>query len=119
MTFPGTKEAWGSYSETTDANLIAEQEIRAAVDPYANMKRVIAVIEMCSTGSISRRCWPRYLRWNAENLRLVRGWWKVSTSPRLQILRIPPQIAQKSQHSMLLNSYSKLHNACSCLHIGA
>ncbi|KAB1220268.1 3-oxo-Delta(4,5)-steroid 5-beta-reductase [Morella rubra] len=35
LKFPGTKAAWESYSEASDADLIAEQHIWAAVDPYA------------------------------------------------------------------------------------
>ncbi|KAK1390893.1 hypothetical protein POM88_019071 [Heracleum sosnowskyi] len=34
--FPGTKGSWSSYSEASDADLIDDQEILAAVDPYAN-----------------------------------------------------------------------------------
>ncbi|XP_017616706.1 3-oxo-Delta(4,5)-steroid 5-beta-reductase-like [Gossypium arboreum] len=33
--FPGSKAAWNSYYEASDADLIAEQHIWAAVDPYA------------------------------------------------------------------------------------
>jgi nucleoside-diphosphate-sugar epimerase len=33
--FPGSKEAWECYSEASDADLIAEHQIWAAVDPYA------------------------------------------------------------------------------------
>lgn len=33
--FPGTKEAWDNYSDVSDADLIAEQHIWAAVEPYA------------------------------------------------------------------------------------
>ncbi|KAK9060337.1 hypothetical protein SSX86_021041 [Deinandra increscens subsp. villosa] len=33
--FPGTKSAWDQYSDCSDADLIAEQHIWAAVDPYA------------------------------------------------------------------------------------
>ncbi|XP_057429999.1 3-oxo-Delta(4,5)-steroid 5-beta-reductase-like [Lotus japonicus] len=35
LRFPGTKAAWESYSAASDADLIAEQQIWAAVDPYA------------------------------------------------------------------------------------
>ncbi|KAI7740173.1 hypothetical protein M8C21_009621, partial [Ambrosia artemisiifolia] len=34
LKFPGTKEAWDHYYDVSDANLIAEQEIWAAVVPY-------------------------------------------------------------------------------------
>nr|AIW09143.1 progesterone 5-beta-reductase 1 [Catharanthus roseus] len=35
LKFPGCKEAWEGYSMCSDADLIAEQQIWAAVDPYA------------------------------------------------------------------------------------
>lgn len=35
LRFPGTKETWECYSHAGDADLIAEQHIWAAVDPYA------------------------------------------------------------------------------------
>ena len=35
LLFPGSKTAWECYSEASDADLIAEQQIWAAVDPYA------------------------------------------------------------------------------------
>ncbi|XP_021800611.1 3-oxo-Delta(4,5)-steroid 5-beta-reductase-like isoform X2 [Prunus avium] len=35
LRFPGSKAGWDSYSEASDADLIAEQQIWAAVDPYA------------------------------------------------------------------------------------
>ncbi|CAK9143298.1 unnamed protein product [Ilex paraguariensis] len=35
LRFPGCKAAWDDYSDCSDADLIAEQEIWAAVDPYA------------------------------------------------------------------------------------
>ncbi|KAJ8773272.1 hypothetical protein K2173_028449 [Erythroxylum novogranatense] len=35
LMFPGTKAAWESYSIASDADLIAEHQIWAAVDPYA------------------------------------------------------------------------------------
>ncbi|KVI11799.1 hypothetical protein Ccrd_009786 [Cynara cardunculus var. scolymus] len=35
LTFPGTKEAWNSFTDASDANLIAEHQIWAAVDPIA------------------------------------------------------------------------------------
>ncbi|KAJ4701655.1 3-oxo-Delta(4,5)-steroid 5-beta-reductase-like [Melia azedarach] len=35
LIFPGTKAAWDCYSVASDADLIAEQQIWAAVDPYA------------------------------------------------------------------------------------
>ncbi|KAM0968316.1 hypothetical protein ACFX2A_016983 [Malus domestica] len=38
LKFPGSKEAWNCYSDASDADLIAEQQIWAAVDPYAKNK---------------------------------------------------------------------------------
>eukprot|EP00262_Sarcandra_glabra_P002935 TRINITY_DN13357_c0_g2_i1.p1 TRINITY_DN13357_c0_g2~~TRINITY_DN13357_c0_g2_i1.p1 ORF type:complete len:358 (+),score=44.70 TRINITY_DN13357_c0_g2_i1:77-1150(+) len=35
LKFPGNRCAWEDYSEVSDANLIAEHQIWAAVDPYA------------------------------------------------------------------------------------
>ncbi|XP_024966166.1 3-oxo-Delta(4,5)-steroid 5-beta-reductase-like [Cynara cardunculus var. scolymus] len=35
LTFPGTKEAWNSFTDASDADLIAEHQIWAAVDPIA------------------------------------------------------------------------------------
>ncbi|KAK2974503.1 hypothetical protein RJ640_018668 [Escallonia rubra] len=35
LRFPGCKGAWDGYSDVSDADLIAEQQIWAAVDPYA------------------------------------------------------------------------------------
>ncbi|XP_019169131.1 PREDICTED: 3-oxo-Delta(4,5)-steroid 5-beta-reductase-like isoform X2 [Ipomoea nil] len=35
LRFPGIKDSWDGYSICSDADLIAEQEIWAAVDPYA------------------------------------------------------------------------------------
>nr|AHZ44504.1 putative progesterone 5 beta-reductase [Cochlearia officinalis] len=35
LVFPGSKEAWEGFTTASDADLIAEQQIWAAVDPYA------------------------------------------------------------------------------------
>ncbi|CAI0451693.1 unnamed protein product [Linum tenue] len=35
LIFPGTKASWNCYSDSSDADLIAEHQIWAAVDPYA------------------------------------------------------------------------------------
>lgn len=35
LKFPGCREAWEGYSDCSDADLIAEHQIWAAVDPYA------------------------------------------------------------------------------------
>ncbi|KAL5074693.1 hypothetical protein RYX36_013677 [Vicia faba] len=47
LRFPGTKEAWESYSVASDADLIAEQHIWAAVDPYAKNEAF-----NCSNGDV-------------------------------------------------------------------
>jgi nucleoside-diphosphate-sugar epimerase len=49
LKFPGTKEAWESYSVVSDADLIAEQHIWAAVDPYAKNEAF-----NCSNGDVFR-----------------------------------------------------------------
>ncbi|CAN1135716.1 (S)-8-oxocitronellyl enol synthase CYC2 [Linum perenne] len=35
LIFPGTKDAWNCYANSSDADLIAEHQIWASVDPYA------------------------------------------------------------------------------------
>ncbi|KAK1358882.1 Progesterone 5-beta-reductase [Heracleum sosnowskyi] len=47
LRFPGIKEAWSSYFEASDADLIAEQEIWAAVDPNAKNEAF-----NCSNGDV-------------------------------------------------------------------
>ncbi|WOH04791.1 hypothetical protein DCAR_0624203 [Daucus carota subsp. sativus] len=47
LRFPGTKEAWSLYSEASDADLIAEQQIWAALDPYAKNEAF-----NCSNGDV-------------------------------------------------------------------
>ncbi|KAL5074691.1 hypothetical protein RYX36_013675 [Vicia faba] len=47
LRFPGTKEAWESYYMASDADLIAEQHIWAAVDPYAKNEAF-----NCSNGDV-------------------------------------------------------------------
>ncbi|KAI5655218.1 hypothetical protein M9H77_32405 [Catharanthus roseus] len=47
LTFPGTKAAWNCYSVASDADLIAEHQIWAAVDPYAKNEAF-----NCSNGDI-------------------------------------------------------------------
>ncbi|KAJ1385459.1 hypothetical protein SESBI_41641 [Sesbania bispinosa] len=49
LRFPGTKGAWESYSAASDADLIAEQHIWAAVDPYARNEAF-----NCSNGDVFR-----------------------------------------------------------------
>ncbi|KAL8097248.1 (S)-8-oxocitronellyl enol synthase ISY1-like [Apium graveolens] len=59
MRFPGTKEAWSSYSEASDADLIAEQEIWAAVDPNAKNEAF-----NCSNGDVFK--WKHFWKVLAE-----------------------------------------------------
>ncbi|KAJ7961940.1 3-oxo-Delta(4,5)-steroid 5-beta-reductase-like [Quillaja saponaria] len=47
LRFPGTKEAWNCYSAVSDADLIAEHQIWAAVDPYAKNEAF-----NCSNGDV-------------------------------------------------------------------
>uniref|UniRef100_A0A5B7BXS8 Iridoid synthase n=2 Tax=Davidia involucrata TaxID=16924 RepID=A0A5B7BXS8_DAVIN len=47
LKFPGTKAAWNCYSVAADADLIAEHQIWAAVDPYAKNEAF-----NCSNGDV-------------------------------------------------------------------
>ncbi|XP_058069977.1 (S)-8-oxocitronellyl enol synthase ISY1-like [Magnolia sinica] len=47
LRFPGNRLAWDGYSEASDADLIAEQHIWAAVDPYAKNEAF-----NCSNGDV-------------------------------------------------------------------
>uniref|UniRef100_A0A5B6ZSI0 Iridoid synthase n=1 Tax=Davidia involucrata TaxID=16924 RepID=A0A5B6ZSI0_DAVIN len=47
LKFPGSKAAWNSYSNASDADLIAEQQIWAAVDPNAKNEAF-----NCSNGDV-------------------------------------------------------------------
>lgn len=47
LVYPGTKKTWESYWDGSDADLIAEQEIWAAVDPYAKNEAF-----NCSNGDV-------------------------------------------------------------------
>ncbi|PKI42611.1 hypothetical protein CRG98_036993 [Punica granatum] len=49
LKFPGTKETWECYCIAGDADLIAEQQIWAAVDPYARNEAF-----NCSNGDVFR-----------------------------------------------------------------
>ncbi|XP_027355628.1 3-oxo-Delta(4,5)-steroid 5-beta-reductase-like isoform X1 [Abrus precatorius] len=49
LRFPGTKGSWESYSVASDADLIAEQHIWAAVDPYARNEAF-----NCNNGDVFR-----------------------------------------------------------------
>ncbi|KAE9447123.1 hypothetical protein C3L33_20981, partial [Rhododendron williamsianum] len=47
LRFPGSKAAWEGYSDASDADLIAEHQIWAAVDPYAKNEAF-----NCSNGDV-------------------------------------------------------------------
>ncbi|GAY54132.1 hypothetical protein CUMW_154310 [Citrus unshiu] len=47
LLFPGSKDCWEGYSVASDADLIAEQQIWAAVDPYARNEAF-----NCSNGDV-------------------------------------------------------------------
>lgn len=55
MKFPGTRVAWEGFSDASDADLIAEQQIWAAVDPYAKNEAF-----NCCNGDLFRwkQVWP-------------------------------------------------------------
>ncbi|XP_019437912.1 PREDICTED: 3-oxo-Delta(4,5)-steroid 5-beta-reductase-like isoform X2 [Lupinus angustifolius] len=55
LKFPGTKDAWECYAIASDADLIAEQHIWAAVDPYARNEAF-----NCSNGDLFKwkHMWP-------------------------------------------------------------
>ncbi|CAN6449678.1 unnamed protein product [Victoria cruziana] len=55
LPFPGTRAMWERYVDASDADLIAEQQIWAAVDPYAKNEAF-----NCSNGDVFRwkQLWP-------------------------------------------------------------
>ncbi|KAL8097249.1 (S)-8-oxocitronellyl enol synthase ISY1-like [Apium graveolens] len=59
LRFPGTKEAWSSYSGASDADLIAEQEIWAALDINAKNEAF-----NCSNGDVFK--WKHFWKVLAE-----------------------------------------------------
>jgi nucleoside-diphosphate-sugar epimerase len=59
LKFPGTKAAWECYSVASDADLIAEQLIWAAVDPYARNEAF-----NCSNGDVFK--WKHFWKVLAE-----------------------------------------------------
>ncbi|CAI8599312.1 unnamed protein product [Vicia faba] len=71
LRIPDTKEAWESYYMASDADLIAEQHIWAAVDPYAKNEAF-----NCSNGDVFR--WKQLWKDNeleATKLEEVGEWW--------------------------------------------
>ncbi|KAG7941356.1 hypothetical protein I3843_16G037100 [Carya illinoinensis] len=59
LKFPGTKAAWDCYTVASDADLIAEQHIWAAVDPYARNEAF-----NCNNGDVFR--WKHFWKVLAE-----------------------------------------------------
>ncbi|XP_062108999.1 3-oxo-Delta(4,5)-steroid 5-beta-reductase [Humulus lupulus] len=59
LRFPGSKAAWECYSMASDADLIAEQQIWAAVDPYAKNEAF-----NCSNGDVFK--WKHFWKVLAE-----------------------------------------------------
>ncbi|GAV65936.1 hypothetical protein CFOL_v3_09448 [Cephalotus follicularis] len=63
MLFPGSKAAWECYSIASDADLIAEQQIWAAVDPYARNEAF-----NCFNGDVYR--WKQFWKVLAEQFEI-------------------------------------------------
>ncbi|KAL7206402.1 hypothetical protein ACSBR2_019174 [Camellia fascicularis] len=59
MRFPGTRAAWEGYSDASDADLVAEHQIWAAVDPYAKNEAF-----NCSNGDVFK--WKHFWKVLAE-----------------------------------------------------
>ncbi|KAL8097239.1 hypothetical protein AgCh_030385 [Apium graveolens] len=66
MRFPGTKEAWSSYYSASDADLFAEQDIWAAVDPNAKNEAF-----NCSNGDVFK--WKHFWKVLAEKFEVKCG----------------------------------------------
>ncbi|XP_058781160.1 3-oxo-Delta(4,5)-steroid 5-beta-reductase-like [Vicia villosa] len=76
LRFPGTKEAWESYYMASDADLIAEQHIWAAVDPYAKNEAF-----NCSNGDVFR--WKQLWKVLAEEFEIEE--YGYEEGPRLKL----------------------------------
>nr|AJE29749.1 putative progesterone 5-beta-reductase [Cucurbita pepo] len=63
LKFPGTKSAWEGYSVVSDADLIAEQHIWTAVDPYAKNEAF-----NCSNGDVFK--WKHFWKVLAEQFNI-------------------------------------------------
>lgn len=66
MRFPGTEEAWDCYSDASDADLTAEHQIWAAVDPFARNEAF-----NCSNGDVFR--WKHFWKVLAEQFEVECG----------------------------------------------
>ncbi|KAH9650062.1 3-oxo-Delta(4,5)-steroid 5-beta-reductase [Citrus sinensis] len=63
LLFPGTKEAWDGFTEVSDADLIAEQQIWAAVDPNARNEAF-----NCANGDVFK--WKHFWKVLAERFEI-------------------------------------------------
>ncbi|KAL8122242.1 hypothetical protein AgCh_018838 [Apium graveolens] len=79
LRFPGTKESWSSYSVASDADLIAEQEIWAAVDPNAKNEAF-----NCSNGDVFK--WKHFWKVLAERFEVECG--EFEDGDRLTLLEL-------------------------------
>lgn len=77
MRFPGTLEAWEGYSDVSDADLIAEHQIWAAVDPYAKNEAF-----NCSNGDVFK--WKHLWKVLAEQFDVECGEFEVGSDLRLE-----------------------------------
>ncbi|KAK1414541.1 hypothetical protein QVD17_30287 [Tagetes erecta] len=68
LKFPGSKEAWDGYSDCSDADLIAEQHIWAAVDPYAKNEAF-----NISNGDVFK--WRQFWKVLCEQFEVENGGW--------------------------------------------
>lgn len=66
MRFPGVKGAWEGYSDASDADLIAEHQIWASVDPYAKDE-----VFNCSNGDVFK--WKHLWKVFAEQFEVECG----------------------------------------------
>ena len=75
LRFPGSQEAWNGYWDVSDADLIAEQHIWAAVDPFAKNEAF-----NCSNGDVFK--WKHLWRVLAEQFGLE---WNEPEGERLRL----------------------------------
>jgi nucleoside-diphosphate-sugar epimerase len=80
LRFPGTKLAWENYYMASDADLIAEQHIWAAVDPYAKNEAF-----NCSNGDVFR--WKQLWKVLAEQFG-IDEYGFVEDGPRLKLAEL-------------------------------
>jgi nucleoside-diphosphate-sugar epimerase len=80
LRFPGTKLAWENYYMASDADLIAEQHIWAAVDPYAKNEAF-----NCSNGDVFR--WKQLWKVLAEQFG-IEEYGFVEDGPQLKLAEL-------------------------------